>query len=57
MSANDVGLVACCLPMFVVAIVLVATGVVSVGWLVVVLACTAIVAPMMREMRHGDGAM
>jgi hypothetical protein len=43
--------------MFVVAIVLVATGVVSMGWLVVALACTAMVTLMMREMRHGDGAM
>ena len=46
-------MVACCIPMLIIAIALVATGVVSIGFLVVALACTAMMALMMRGMNHG----
>ena len=47
-------MIACCIPMLVIAGVLVATGVVSAGFLVVALACTAMMALMMRGMSGGD---
>ena len=34
-------MIACCVPMLVIAVVLVATGVVGVGFIVVAVACTA----------------
>jgi hypothetical protein len=43
-------MLACCVPMLVIAIVLVATGVVGSGFIVVALACTAMMAMMMRGM-------
>ena len=46
-------MIACCIPMLVIAIVLVATGVVGVGFIAVAIACTAMMALMMRGMR-GD---
>ena len=46
-------MVACCIPMLVIAIALVATGVVSVGFLFVAVACTLMMFLMMRGM-HGD---
>ena len=42
--------IACCVPMLVVAIALVAAGAVSVSWLFAALACTAMMALMMRGM-------
>ena len=47
-------MVACCIPMLVIAIVLVATGVAGVGFIFVALMCTAMMAMMMRGMSHGD---
>jgi hypothetical protein len=47
-------MIACCIPMLVIAIALVATGVVSVGFLFIALACTAMMALMMRGM-GGNG--
>lgn len=47
-------MIACCIPMLVIAAVLVATGVVSAGFLIVALACTAMMALMMRGMSGGD---
>jgi len=47
-------MVACCIPMLVIAVALVATGAVSAGFLLVAIGCTAIMALMMRGM-HGDG--
>ncbi|MHB1849076.1 MAG: hypothetical protein ACYCVO_08710 [Acidimicrobiales bacterium] len=46
-------MVACCIPMLAVAIGLVAAGVVSAGFLLVALGCTAMMALMMRGMDHG----
>lgn len=46
-------MIACCVPMLVIAIVLVATGVASVGFLIVAVMCTAMMAMMMRGMGHG----
>ena len=46
-------MVACCIPMIGIAIALVATGVVGSGFLVVALACTAMMALMMVGMGHG----
>ena len=49
-------MIACCIPMLVIAVALVATGVVSVGFLFFALACTAMMALMMRGMGgHGHG--
>ena len=47
-------MIACCIPMLVIAIVLVAAGVVSASFLFVALGCTAMMAFMMRGMSHGD---
>jgi Flp pilus assembly protein TadB len=44
----------CCVPMLVIALVLVATGVVSVGFLLVALACPAMMFLMMRGMQGGN---
>lgn len=46
--------IACCIPMLAIAIALVATGVVGAGFIVVALACTAMMALMHRGMSHGD---
>lgn len=46
-------MIACCVPMLAIAILLVAAGAVSPGFLVVALACTALMALMMRGMGHG----
>ena len=48
-------MIACCIPMLVIAVVLVATGVLSAGFLVVAVGCTAMMALMMRGMGHGGG--
>jgi hypothetical protein len=49
-------MIACCIPMIVIAIILVATGVASPGFLFVAVMCTAMMALMMRGMDHGSGA-
>jgi hypothetical protein len=49
-------MIACCIPMIVIAIALVATGVASPGFLLAAAACTAMMALMMRGMDHGGGA-
>lgn len=48
-------MIACCIPMLAIAVALVATGVVGVGFIFVALVCTAMMALMMRGMSHGDG--
>jgi nitrate reductase NapE component len=49
-------MIACCIPMLVIAVALVATGVVSTGFLVVAVACTVMMALMMGAMPgHGEG--
>jgi hypothetical protein len=47
-------MIACCVPMLVVAIVLVATGVASFGFLIGAVMCTAMMAMMMAGMGRGD---
>lgn len=47
-------MIACCVPMLVIAIVLVAAGVVSAGFLLAAVGCTAMMYLMMRGMGHGD---
>ncbi|HJS92628.1 MAG TPA: hypothetical protein VJ741_00090 [Solirubrobacteraceae bacterium] len=47
-------MIACCIPMIAIAIGLVATGVVGVGFIFIALACTAMMAMMHRGMSHGD---
>ena len=47
-------MIACCIPMLAIALALVAAGVVSAGFLVFAVACTAMMALMMRGMGHGD---
>ncbi len=49
-------MIACCIPMIVIAVALVASGVASPGFLFAAFACTAMMALMMRGMDHGDGA-
>ena len=49
-------MIACCIPMLAIALALVVTGVVSPGFLFVAVACTAMMALMMRGMGHDDGA-
>ena len=46
-------MIACCIPMLAIAIVLVATGVVGARFIFVAVACTAMMALMMRGMDHG----
>ena len=48
-------MVACCIPMLVIAIALVATGVVGVSFIFVAIACTLMMALMMRGMHGGGG--
>lgn len=47
-------MIACCIPMLLIAVTLVATGVVGAGFLLVALTCTAMMAFMMGGMSHGD---
>ena len=46
-------MIACCIPMIVIAIALVATGVLGAGFLLVAAGCTAMMYLMMRAMDHG----
>lgn len=48
-------MIACCIPMLVIAIVLVATGVVGAGFILIAVLCTAMMALMMGSMSHGGG--
>ena len=48
-------MIACCIPMLVIAGVLVATGVASPAFLMFAVACTLMMALMMRGMGHGGG--
>ncbi len=48
-------MIACCIPVLVIAAVLVATGVVSAAFLIFALACTAMMALMMRGRGHAGG--
>jgi len=50
-------MMACCVPMLVIAIALVATGVVNSGFLIGAVACTVMMALMMRGTDHGDNRM
>jgi nitrate/nitrite transporter NarK len=47
-------MMACCVPMLVIAVVLVATGVISSRFLVTAVACTVMMAVMMRMMPGHD---
>jgi hypothetical protein len=49
-------MIACCIPMLVIAIVLVATGVVGSGFVVAAIGCTVMMALMMKGMEHGSGS-
>ena len=48
-------MIACCIPMLVIAVVLVATGVAGVGFIFAAAICTLMMALMMRGMHGGDG--
>lgn len=52
-SGHSWMMIACCIPMLVIAVALVASGVVSAGFLLVAVGCTAMMALMMRGMGHG----
>jgi hypothetical protein len=45
-------MIACCIPMLVIAVALVATGVATPGFLFAAVACTAMMALMMRGMHQ-----
>ena len=45
-------MIACCIPMLVIAVALVVTGVVSPTFLIVAIMCTAMMAMMMRGAGH-----
>ena len=47
-------MIACCIPMLVIAIALVATGTVSASFLVFAIMCTLMMAMMMRGMSGGE---
>ena len=47
-------MIACCIPMLIIAIVLVATGVAGPGFILAAILCTAMMAMMMGGM-HGGG--
>ena len=49
-------MIACCIPMLVIAVILVATGVASPAFIVVAVGCTLMMALMMRGMGHGGGS-
>ena len=48
-------MVACCIPMLLIAIVLVATGVAGAGFIFIAIMCTAMMWMMMRGMSGGTG--
>ena len=48
-------MIACCIPMLVIAGILVATGVASPSFLVIAVGCTLMMALMMSGMSHGSG--
>jgi len=48
-------MIACCIPMLVIAGILVATGAASPGFLVIAVGCSLMMAMMMRGMSHGGG--
>jgi hypothetical protein len=48
-------MIVCCIPMLVIAIVFVATGVAGVGFVFAAIMCTAMMVMMMRMMSGGDG--
>ena len=48
-------MIVCCIPMLIIAVVLVATGVASPRVLVAAVACTAMMVLMMRGMSRDDG--
>ena len=48
-------MIACCIAMLVIAIALVARGVIGAGFLLVAVGCTAMMAMMMRGTDRGDG--
>jgi hypothetical protein len=47
-------MMACCIPMLLIAVALVAAGVASSGFILVAVACTAMMALIMHGMSHGD---
>ena len=49
-------MIACCIPMLAIAGTLVATGVLSAGFLLFAIGCTVMMALMMRGMGHGGGS-
>jgi len=53
-SAHGWMMMICCIPMLVIAIVLVATGVAGVGFIFVAIMCTVMMMMMMRMMMPGD---
>jgi hypothetical protein len=48
-------MIACCIPMLVIAVILVATGAASPRFLIIAVGCTLMMALMMRGMSHGGG--
>ena len=53
-GAHGLMMIACCIPMLVIAIVLVATGVIGSGFIFVAVMCTVMMAAMMSMMSGGN---
>jgi len=54
---HDWLMIACCVPMLAVAVILFATGVLSGGFMIAAVACTVMMAIMMRSMNNNDNRM
>jgi hypothetical protein len=52
-SGHSGMMIACCIPMLVTAVILVATGAANPAFLVIAVGCTLMMALMMRGMSHG----
>ncbi|MBF6557519.1 MAG: hypothetical protein IVW52_15425 [Acidimicrobiales bacterium] len=47
-------MIACCIPMIIIVVALVAAGTIGVGWVLFAVLCVGMMALMMRGMDHGD---
>jgi hypothetical protein len=56
-SGHSWMMMACCVPMLLIVVVLVATGVASAGLFLWAALCIGMMAMMMKMMGHGDGGM
>lgn len=55
-SGHSWMMMACCIPMIVIAVLLTVAGVVRPAFLIIAIGCTAMMALMMRGMTNGSGS-